>query len=136
MNNVNIGDVFKTIGVPSITYVKRENGKYERSLKASLLTKGNLCLLTGPSKTGKTTLYNKVIKELSLEPLIIRCDNELTVEEFWKRALEKVNFERIKEKGKSNEVEGKIDAKVGWQWLIGELNLALSGKNQITRLGK
>ena len=58
-----ISEIFKTIGTPGVTYVERNKGKYEFELTSSLNIPGTLCLLTGPSKTGKTTLYNKVITE-------------------------------------------------------------------------
>lgn len=129
--NMKINHVFKTIGIPSITYVTRKNGLYEKKLKSAIRTEGKLCLLTGSSKTGKTTLYNKVLNEMKLEPLILRCNNKLSSEEFWKKALEQINFERIKEIYIENKVSGKIEGKLGWKWLsglIGEVSLGISGE--------
>lgn len=129
-----IYDVFKTQGQPQITYVKRKDGDFEKRLSQALDNKGTLCLLTGPSKTGKTTLYTHVLNERNQEPLIIRCSNSLKQEEFWRQALEKVDFERIKEHQKGMKRETKLRGKIGWNWLIGltaETDIACnSGKNE------
>ena len=92
---IKVADVFKTVGMPTHTYVEQDNGVYENNLKSGILSKGTICLLTGPSKTGKTSLYNRVLIDLKLEPLIIRCDSLINSTEFWKKALEQVNFERV-----------------------------------------
>ena len=97
MAKLHPNEVFKTQGQPTVTYVERENGKYERLLSNSIDSKGIISLLTGPSKTGKTTLYTEIINKKKLEPLIIRCDNTLTSKDVWKIALEQVNFERLRE---------------------------------------
>lgn len=130
---IKIKDVFNSLGQPTITYVKRENGYYENQLQNALDACGKLCLLTGPSKTGKTSLYKKVIKDKNLEPIVVRCDSGLTSTEFWKKALEKINFERISGGHKSVErnisASGKIGGKIGWAWLanlLGEVSLGIN----------
>lgn len=133
MSKLSISAVFKSTGIPDSTYVRRENGKYEKLLKAALMGGGKICLLTGPSKTGKTTLYGVVLKEISRIPLIIRCDDKLTADEFWLRALEAINFDRIREQSAASETErsseGEISGSIGWPWLaglIGRTSLGIS----------
>lgn len=63
---IRIRDVFKSLGQPTTTYVEREEGLYENKLALAIEAKGKLCLLTGPSKTGKTTLYKKVVNDQKL----------------------------------------------------------------------
>ncbi len=120
---VKITDVFRSLGQPTITYVRRDAGKYERLLSGALDVKGQLCLLTGPSKTGKTTLYKRVLEEKKLLPLTVRCDGDLTHEQFWRRALERLDFERVKEHssaaGSSLTTSGKLSGSIGWKWLAG-----------------
>ncbi len=130
-----IKDVFKTIGLPEITYVERDNGKHERELKRSIERSGTLSLLTGPSKTGKTSLFVKVVGDLGKLPLVVRCDNQLTSDDIWKKALEKVNFDRVSQKSGSQETEistnVKAGTKIGWSWLagvLGEISFGLKGK--------
>jgi AAA domain len=120
---IKISEVFQSIGQPTITYVRRDEGKYERLLSGALDVKGQLCLLTGPSKTGKTTLYKKVLEEKKLLPLPIRCDGTLSDEQFWRRGLEGVNFDVVKQHTTSVGVEtsagGKFSGQFGWRWLAG-----------------
>ena len=136
---IKIRDVFKSLGQPTITYVEREDGLYENKLALALEARGKLCLLTGPSKTGKTALYNKVATNQKLEVLVVRCDSGLTTSEFWKRVLEKIDFERLitRQGSKGSQVSGggKVGAKIGWAWLaemLGEVSLGVnSSMNEI-----
>jgi hypothetical protein len=93
--DIQISEVFKTIGQPTITYVERKEGYYERLLSDAIDSNGQLCLITGASKTGKTTLYKRVLAQKGVEPVVVRCDQSLTANEFWKKALEQVEAERV-----------------------------------------
>ena len=138
MAKIEIEDVFNGFGVPNSTYVAQENGKHETLLRRGVKEKGNLCLITGSSKTGKTTLYNKVLQKLGKVDIVVRCDATINADEFWKRPLEKVDFKRLKEDSKSTTTEsqasGKIGGKIGWAWLaglIGEVSLGIKkGKSE------
>ncbi|MCZ4344616.1 hypothetical protein [Devosia neptuniae] len=116
-----ISAVFKTTGQPTVTYVQRDSGALERRLGSYLDEAGQLCLITGPSKTGKTTLYKKVLQERGLVPLVVQCTKGRTCEDIWRLALEGVNFERViavqqfSEKSSSMSVEA--GTKIGWHWL-------------------
>lgn len=123
--SIKVRDVFKALGQPTTTYVLREEGKYEKDLSSALDANGTLCLCTGPSKTGKTTLYSRVLSDKSLQPLIARCDASLSANEFWRRALEKIDFSRLSaiQTSKAGKVSGtgKLGGKIGWAWLAGLL---------------
>ncbi|GJL51538.1 MAG: hypothetical protein NPIRA01_27650 [Nitrospirales bacterium] len=122
-NVFKISEIFKSNGQPEATYVQRQNGKFENSLIASLNAKGKICLLTGPSKTGKSTLYNRVLQDRNQEPLVIRCDGTINADEFWRKALEEIKFDRIaqlqKIKGSKTSGSGEIGGTIGWSWLAG-----------------
>lgn len=131
-NILKIKDIFSGLDLPSITYVAQENGKHENNLIQGVEEGGNLCLITGSSKTGKTTLYKKVLSRIDKEPLVVRCDSTLSAEEFWKKPLEQINFKRLTTISTNDSTEisvgGKIGGKIGWKWLanlIGEVNLGL-----------
>ncbi|WP_379865640.1 hypothetical protein [Marinobacter sp. M5B] len=130
-----IEQIFSGIGLPEATYVAQDNGGFERQLRQGIKESGTLCLVTGSSKTGKTTLYNKVLAGLGRVPLIVRSDATVDSDEFWKKPLEKVDFNRLREVQDTRSVESKAQAKiggeVGWKWLaglIGEVSLGITGK--------
>jgi AAA+ ATPase superfamily predicted ATPase len=120
---LNISDVFRTVGVPTVTYVQRDNGIFESILNGALDERGQLCLITGPSKTGKSTLYREVLTSRKEIPLIIACDKTVKAEQIWRKALEGVDFERAvsRKRGSKREgtIEGEASAKLGWKWLAG-----------------
>jgi hypothetical protein len=113
--------VFPAVGKPTITYVERDSGAHERKLSTALKNPGQICLLTGPSKTGKTSLYRKVLPAIQRDELVVRCSGKLTTTDFWSSALENLNFERIAEKSRAWGINttAKIGARgeVGWSWL-------------------
>lgn len=53
MSRLTVQDVFPDVGKPTYTYVAREEGVNEKRLKNCLQSPGKICVLTGPSKTGK-----------------------------------------------------------------------------------
>jgi len=115
---IRTSDVFKTQGTPTYTYVSASDGSYEKALSNAIQNKGTLCLITGPSKTGKTSLVTNVCMRLQLVPLVVRCNAELTSEGFWRKALEKVDFDRIVSRADDHEtateIKGEISGMFGW----------------------
>lgn len=133
---INIKDVFKPAGLPTYTYVERENGRYERILLEALDDKNKLCLITGVSKTGKTALYNNVLLKRKLIPLKISCNKNITVEEFWRIPLEDLKFERITQTttGTSNSYSSDIKLRGDFTWseiakIIGQASLGITKTN-------
>lgn len=116
-----LADVFKTVGQPTVTYVKRDSGALEQLLNGALNESGQLCLVTGPSKTGKTTLYREVLASRGQVPLIVRCDAKLSADQVWLKALEEIDFERVESRSfselKKLGGEAETGGKVGWPWL-------------------
>lgn len=135
-------DVFPAVGRPNYTYVERAEGENERKLESGLLNPGQICLVTGPSKTGKTSLYKSVLPNLKRQELVIRCSGRLTPSEFWASALEDLNFERLAERahGWGISTGAKIGTKgeAGWSWVakimatIG-FDIAVSGEYAIKK---
>ena len=135
MAKIKVAEIFKTQGQPTFTYINRDEGAYEKRLSNAIDSKGLLCLLTGPSKTGKTTLYTKVANSKKLQVLKVRCTTSLAANDLWKIALEQVSFERIKQTQSQSEssisASGEISAAIGWSWLaglIGKTGTAISQK--------
>ena len=121
LGHLPLNEVFPTVGKPTLTYIERDNGEPEKRLKASLATPGQICMLTGPSKLGKTSLYQQVLPGLKREPLVIRCSGKLTAANFWATALERLDFSLIAERSTQwgIKVESSIGIKgeIGWKWL-------------------
>jgi len=132
MSALSLQEVFPTVGKPSLTYVERDNGEPERKLNASLLTPGQICMLTGPSKLGKTSLYQQVLPKVKREPLVIRCSSRLDPKNFWASALERLDFSLLAERSAKWNlgVESTIGIKgeLGWKWLASLMpNISVKG---------
>lgn len=121
MDLLAISSIFSGVKTPTETYIPRDSGKYEVELKQGLLEEGVLCLLTGSSKTGKTSLYNKVLNDLDKTPIRVRCSASLTSDEFWNYPLEHLDFSRLKSNEKSKadgtKIGGSLTTSLGWAWL-------------------
>ncbi len=132
--NLTTEEVFLTQGTPTHTYVSVSDGTYEKRLTNAIKNKGTLCLITGPSKTGKTTLISSVCASLGLQPLSIGCDVGLTTDQLWKKALQEIDFSRVTSVTRARTTTAKMGAEaggnLGWQWLA-----SVTGK-VITSLGK
>ena len=63
MIQYNVEDVFRTSGVPTVTYVQP---KEYLSLKVAIRTKGRCVVVEGPSGIGKTTAIHKVLDSLEI----------------------------------------------------------------------
>lgn len=135
-------EVFPAVGTPTYTYVKREDGQYERQLMSGLTNPGQICLLTGPSKTGKTSLYKKVLPDLQRQAVTIRCTGKLSPSDFWASALEELNFESIAERSSTWGIDTSakigIRGEAGWSWIAKMLasigfNVKGSGQYQIKK---
>lgn len=122
-SNLKVSDVFKSTGFPTYTYVERDNGKNELDLEFSFENSGNVIALTGPSKTGKTTLYHRVLEKLNKKPLIINCVENKSLDEIWMSALDKVNFSHVVSTSKSSQHSAKGSLKTGLLWLFNEIGI-------------
>jgi len=56
-------EVFVAGGLPTITYVEREEQHIERNLARALATPNQIVSLAGTTKTGKTVLCKRVLGE-------------------------------------------------------------------------
>jgi hypothetical protein len=59
-------EVFTPAGVPTVTYIERQKRDLESQLRDAIKTPGLIASLSGPSKSGKTVLINKVIQRDNL----------------------------------------------------------------------
>lgn len=62
-------EVFTPGAFPKLTYVERRESGLEQTLRDALATPGQLISLSGPSKSGKTVLVERVVHQDHLIPL-------------------------------------------------------------------
>jgi hypothetical protein len=108
-------EVFTPNDVPTFTYVERATHKFEDRLRDALTVPKVIISLSGPSKSGKTVLVNKVVESHNLIPLSgasIRSTDQL-----WSKVLDwmSVPTERTVTTGSKLKAElgGKAGGKAG-----------------------
>ncbi len=79
-------DVFTPSSFPEHTYVSRGDEDLEAKLRFALATKGQIASLSGPSKSGKTVLVEKVVGKENLVPVVGAGVRE--PEQIWTRVLD------------------------------------------------
>lgn len=79
-------DVFTPSSFPEHTYVARGDADLEEKLRFALKTKGQIVSLSGPSKSGKTVLVEKVVGKDKLVPVV--GAGILAPEQVWTRVLD------------------------------------------------
>src|ERR1017187_984967 len=79
-------EVFVPGSYPEHTYVKREGDQLENTLRDALNTPGQVISLSGPSKSGKTVLVEKVVGKDLLISLSGASLN--SAEQVWEKALD------------------------------------------------
>ena len=79
-------DIFTPNAEPTITYVQRSELKLEESLNQYYLTPNLVVSISGPSKSGKTVLINKIIPSESLIPVVGAGIS--SPENLWERVLQ------------------------------------------------
>ena len=99
MAGYRLRDVFTPGGMPSVTYVKRENLGLERKLKDALSRGHSIITVSGPTKSGKTVLCRTVIpasESIWVEGGRIKDEND-----FWLSLADELNIadETSAEKG-------------------------------------
>ena len=89
-----------------------ERLELEDTLK-SALDQGKLCLLVGPSKTGKTVLHTKVLEELGKRRVLVRCHIGMTPNELWSAALEHLRVSFVTTRAESDTATNSTTHKDG-----------------------
>lgn len=79
-------DVFTPSSFPEHTYVVRGDEDLEDKLRFALKTKGQIVSLSGPSKSGKTVLVEKVVGKDKLVPVV--GAGVLAPDQVWTRVLD------------------------------------------------
>ena len=130
---MHISEVFTPGDTPDITYVERGRGEKEDELKLQINKSSFSVSVTGPSKTGKSALIDKVTKENKnrIEDVIEINGKEINSEnDFWTGVLDGLNRPAEKSSTVTNSDTGEISGSVGVN--LGGFNASAGGKSGST----
>ncbi|WP_438482762.1 ATP-binding protein [Oleiharenicola lentus] len=83
--------VFVTDGFPRLTYVPIEQGRQEAELRDGLDQQNKVISISGPSKSGKTTLCDRMFgSEHGFDQIYVTGDTVTSVHELWREAYRQV----------------------------------------------
>src|SRR6266511_259357 len=86
MSKTRAVDVFTPSDFPTLTYVVRDDEQLEKRLRDALATPGEIVSVSGPSKSGKTVLVERVVGRDSL--ITITGAGIRAAEQIWDRILD------------------------------------------------
>jgi len=122
-------DIFTPSSFPEHTYVARGDDDLEAKLRFALATKGQIVSLSGPSKSGKTVLVEKVVGKEHLVPVVGAGVKE--PDQIWGRVLDWLDapVERTRSKGQQLRTFARAGARMGGDLVLaraeGDLNVGL-----------
>ncbi|GGK83929.1 AAA family ATPase [Haloarcula sebkhae] len=117
---MHISDVFTPGDTPDVTYVERNRGQKESELKLQINKKSYIASITGPSKSGKSALVDKVVEQNGgqvSEKITINGKQIRSERDLWSGILDGLN--RPTEKSitttdsESGEVTGSLGVNLG-----------------------
>ena len=124
MSNLRAVDVFTPSAFPSFTYVTREDEKLERRLRDALATPGEVVSVSGPSKSGKTVLVEKVVGRDDL--ITVTGAGVRSADEVWNRVLDWMDVPSTRSEERSVGASGDVSAGAK-----GELGIPLVAKGVV-----
>jgi len=120
-------EVFTPGSFPKITYVERSSVGLEKLLRDAVSTHGQIISLSGPSKSGKTVLVEKVVGQDSLIP--ITGANIHHPDELWEHVLDWM--EAPSTVSKTGTISGGVKAEAGAQGTV-KVPLVASGQVSVS----
>ncbi len=119
--------VFTPGSYPEVTYVQRVNERLAQSLKDALDTPGQIIALSGPSKSGKTVLVERVVGRENL--ITIPGAGITGPDDVWDRVLDRLRVpnSESRERTIGGSVRGEISGTGGFK-LPGMIDLGAEAK--------
>jgi hypothetical protein len=111
MQTYDATEVFTPAGVPTVTYIYRADNDLESQLRLAVKTPGLIVSLSGPSKSGKTVLMNRVIPRDDLIP--VSGASIRTAELLWDRVLSWMDIPNETVTKQTSAVGGEVGGKAG-----------------------
>jgi len=103
-------DVFTPTTFPEYTYIEQTDKDLETNLERGLKTPGEIISLSGPSKSGKTVLIQRVVNDGYL--IKINGGNIETVADLWNNILDQLGVPHSTEISKGEATELTLSAKI------------------------
>jgi hypothetical protein len=129
MNPPRATEIFTPGSFPKYTYIEQTDKRYEDRLRDGLETPGQVIALSGPSKSGKTVLVERVVGRDNL--ITITGAGILHPDDVWTRILDWMDLPS--ETSRTNTVEGR--ATVGGE-ITGGLQVPILAKGEATGKGE
>jgi len=132
MLGYDLDDVFITGGEPTVTYVDRSERGLEEEVKQYLRVGRRVLAVSGPSKAGKSTLVNRVLRETSTPYVRITGASLESMRAFWEIVAHRLSVpSRVERTGESTvEVGGQVSAKSGGGVIPAEVSAQISSRFQ------
>lgn len=129
MTQLRATDVFTPSDFPEHTYVARDDDRLERRLRDALETPGEVVSISGPSKSGKTVLIEKVVGKDEL--ISVTGAGVSSNDQIWERVLDWMGVPTTvtNQSGSSHGGSVKVEAK-------GEASLPLVAKGAVSGGGQ
>ncbi len=106
MNDLRAVDVFTPSDFPALTYVARDDERLERRPRDALATPGEIVSISGPSKSGKTVLVERVVGRDDL--ITITGAGVRASDEIWDRVLDWMDVPQTQVAARSRGATGAI----------------------------
>ena len=124
MSNLKATDVFTPNDFPQHTYVERGAEELERRLRDALATPGEIVSVSGPSKSGKTVLVERVVGQDDL--ITVTGAGVRTPDMLWERVLDWMGAPHSTSEESVNSRSGTVSAET-----TGSVSVPLVAKGQI-----
>lgn len=103
-----VTEIFTPSDYPTYTYVQRDEARIEARLREALGTPGEIVSVSGPSKSGKTVLIEKVAGRDNL--ITVTGAGISDASQIWDRALDWMDMPSQRTDSKTTTVTGKLSA--------------------------
>lgn len=132
MLRYDLDDVFVTGGEPTITYVARSERGLEEDVEGYLRVGRKVLAVSGPSKSGKSTLVNRVLRETGTPYVRITGASLESMRAFWEIVAHRLSVpSRVETVGEATvEVGAQASAKTGGGIIPAELAAQVNSRFQ------
>lgn len=113
--SLKLKDVFTPGGIPSITYVEREELKLEDKIRNAVIRGYAINVVTGATKSGKSVLCHRVLGERKL--ITVEGGQVQSEEEFWTHIAHQLRL--ASESTESSTIGNNVGVEAGGGWKLG-----------------